>query len=55
MFLIYHTKEKEVRKKKRRHTKKDILLLKIDDGLSREQTLDGTTDSENCLQDMKRR
>jgi hypothetical protein len=54
MFLIYHTKEKEVRKKKRRHTKKDILLLKIDDGLSREQTL-GTTDSESCLQDMKRR
>jgi hypothetical protein len=37
-------------------TKKGILLmLKINDGLYREQTLDGIIDSESCLQDMKRR
>ncbi len=35
-------------------TKKDILLLKINDGLSREQIHDGTTDLENYLLDMKR-
>jgi hypothetical protein len=32
MFPIYHIKEKEGRRKKRRHTKKEILLLKIKDG-----------------------
>ena len=30
-------------------------MLKIDDVLSREQTSDGITDSESCLQGMKRR
>jgi hypothetical protein len=33
MFLIYHIKEKEGKRKKRRHAKKEILLLKIKDGL----------------------
>jgi hypothetical protein len=33
MFLMYHIKEKEGRQNKRRHAKKEILLLKIKDGL----------------------
>ena len=54
MFPIYHIKEKED-KQERIQTKKDILLPKINDGLSREQIHDGITGSESCLQDMKRR
>jgi hypothetical protein len=33
MFLIYHIKEKEGREKKRIDINKEILLLKIKDGL----------------------
>jgi|KBSMisStandDraft_5_1062788.scaffolds.fasta_scaffold20060_3 hypothetical protein len=33
MFFIYHIKEKEDRRNKRSHTKKEILLLKIKDGV----------------------
>jgi hypothetical protein len=54
MFPIYRIKEKEDKWKKRIHIKKDILLPKINDGLSREQTL-GIIGSESCLQDMKRK
>jgi len=51
---LVHTKEKDTRKKKRRYTKKDIPLPKINNGLLREQTPD-ITDLESCLQDRKRR
>jgi hypothetical protein len=54
MSPIYHIKEKEGRGKKRLHININIKLLEIKDGLSREQTLDGITDSESCLLDMKR-
>jgi hypothetical protein len=54
MFHIYHIKEKEARRKKRQNIKKDILMLKIKDGLLREP-IHGITDSESCLRDMKRR
>jgi hypothetical protein len=33
MFFIYHIKEKEDRRNKSSHTKKEILLLKIKDGV----------------------
>ena len=54
MFSIYHIREKEVRKKKRKNIKKYTLMLKINAGLLREQTL-GITELENYLQDMKRK
>ena len=41
-------------KRKRGQKKEDIIFPKINDGLSREQTL-GIIDSESCLQGMKRR
>ena len=52
MCLIYHIKEREARK--REHIKKNILMRKIKDGWSKEQT-HGIIDLENCLQDTKRR
>ena len=54
MLLTYHIKDKEDKRKKRIQDKKDILFLKINDGLSREQTL-GIIDSESCMQGTKRR
>jgi hypothetical protein len=54
MFPTCHTKEKEVRKKQRRHTTKDVRLPKINDGLWG-GPIHGTTGSGNCLQGMKRR
>ena len=41
-------------KRKRGQKKEDIIFPKINDGLSREQTL-GIIDSESCLQGMKRK
>jgi hypothetical protein len=57
MFFIYHIKEKEDRRNKRSHTKKEILLLKIKYGvIERENKFTmGMIGSENCLQCMKRK
>ena len=55
MFLKYHIKEKEGRRNKRRHQKRNSSSKDKRWVVEREQIHDGITSSENYLQDMKRR
>ncbi|MGN6624497.1 MAG: hypothetical protein ACTHKK_10180 [Candidatus Nitrosocosmicus sp.] len=55
MFFIYHIREKEdSRSKTWKQVKRIIFMQKMNDGLSKEQTL-GITGPESCLSYTKRR